>query len=222
MFLGHFALAFAAKKPAPRVSLGTLFMAAQFLDLLWPAFLLLGVEHARLAPGITRVTPLDFYDYPYTHSLLMALVWGVVFFAVCFSLHRRARTAFILVALVVSHWVLDLIVHRPDLPLAPGSHWYFGLGLWNSVAGTLIVETGLYVAGVLIYRRTTVARNPVGRFAFWVLVLVLYAIYLASVFGPPPPDMRAVAWAGLGMWLFVVWAWWLDRNRTVRTVTLQA
>jgi hypothetical protein len=173
MFLGHFALAFAAKKPAPRVSLGALFMAAQFLDLLWPAFLLLGVEHARLAPGITRVTPLDFYHYPFSHSLAMALVSGVLFFAVCFLRHRRARTALILGALVVSRWVLDLIVHRPDLLLVPGSHSYFGLGVWNSVAGTLMVETALYAVGVLIYTRTTVAKNRVGRFAFWALALVL-------------------------------------------------
>ena len=191
-------------------------MAAQFLDLLWPAFLLLGVEHARIAPGITRVTPLDFYDYPYSHSLLMALVWGALFFAVYFSLRRKTKAALILGALVVSHWILDLIVHRPDLPLVPGSH-SFGLGLWNSMAGTFLVETGLYLAGVLIYARTTVARNRVGRLAFWAFVLVLYAIYLANAFGPPPPDIRAVAWAGMGLWLFVLWAWWLDRNRESRT-----
>ncbi len=216
MFLGHFGLAFAAKKPAPRASLGTLLMAAQFLDLLWPALLLLGVEHARIVPGITRVTPLDFYDYPYSHSLLMALVWGILFFAVYFLLRRRAAAALILGALVVSHWVLDWIVHRPDLPPAPGSHLYFGLGLWNSVTGAFLVETGLYLAGVLIYARATIARNRAGHFAFWAFVVVLYAIYLGNVFGPPPPDMHAVAWAGMGLWLFVAWAWWLDRNRSLR------
>ena len=112
-----------------------------FLICLWPAFLLLGVEHARVAPGITRVTPLDFYDYPYTHSLLMAMRLGSSLLRHLFSAapprtigaHSRRSG--------VSHWVLDLIVHRPDLPLAPGSHSYFGLGLWNSVAGTLMVET---------------------------------------------------------------------------------
>jgi hypothetical protein len=219
MFIGHFALVFAAKKSAPRVSLGTLAMAAQFLDLLWPALLLLGMEHARVAPGITQVTPLDFYYYPYSHSLLMAMVWGAVFAAIYFFSWRTPAAALTLGALVVSHWVLDGIVHRPDLPLAPGGHLYFGLGLWNSVAGTFILETGLYIAGVLIYAHTTTARNRRGRSGFWSFVVVLYAIYLGNVFGPPPSNMRVVAWAGIGLWLFVLWAWWLDRNRIVRTAT---
>ena len=120
MFIGHFAVALGAKKAAPKVSLGTLIMAAQFVDLLWPIFLLLGIEHVRINPGDTAYTPLDFYDYPVSHSLLTGIGWAIVFGAVYYAIRRSARNAWILAACVLSHWLLDLIVHRPDLPLVPG------------------------------------------------------------------------------------------------------
>jgi hypothetical protein len=203
---------------APRTSLGTLVLAAQFLDLLWPVLLLLGVEHVRIAPGTTRVTPLDFYDYPYSHSLLMVAVWGMLFLLVAYSLQRQeSRAAVTLGILVLSHWVLDAIVHRPDLPLSPSGDLFIGLGLWNSVVGTLIVETGLFVLGVVIYAQTTVAGNRVGHFAFWTFVTFLYVLYLANVFGPAPDDVRAITQLGMGQWLLILWAWWLDRNRVLRS-----
>src|SRR6186997_681775 len=128
MFIGHFGVAFAAKRPAPRVSLGTLFLAAQFIDLLWPVLLLLGVERVRIAPGITRVTPLDFEHYPISHSLLAVLGWAVLVGGAHFLLRRERRAALIVAALVLSHWVLDLLMHRPDLPLAPGATVLVGFG----------------------------------------------------------------------------------------------
>ena len=129
MFIGHYAVALGAKKAAPRVSLGTLLLASQFIDLLWPIFLLLGLEHVRIAPGNTVFTPLDFYDYPISHSLLAVLGWSVGFGLVYYAVRRSGRNALILGAIVLSHWVLDFISHRPDLPLIPGMETRVGLGL---------------------------------------------------------------------------------------------
>jgi membrane-bound metal-dependent hydrolase YbcI (DUF457 family) len=211
MFIGHFAVGLAAKRVAPRTSLGTLFAAAQLLDLVWPVFILLGVETVRIEPGITAFTPLDFVSYPWTHSLSMALVW-----AVAFGFAYRARTSFsrgalTVGALVVSHWVLDFVTHRPDLPLWPGGP-RVGLGLWNSVGATVIVEGALFTVGVYLYATGTRATTRAGRFAFWALVAFLVLIYVANM-GPPPPSARAIGMAGLLMWLFVPWAVWIDRNR---------
>lgn len=216
MFIGHYAVALAAKKAAPRTSLGTLFIAAQFIDLLWPLFILFGLEHVRIVPGDTVVTPLDFYDYPYSHSLLAVLVWGLLFAAVYFSFKRTMSASIVLGLCVASHWVLDLLTHRPDLPLGMGGDARWGLGLWNSLAGTLIVETGLFVGGIVLYMKTTRAANGKGKFGFWALIGVLFAIYLANLFGPPPPDVAAIGYAGNLSWLFVLWAYWVDRNRGVQ------
>ncbi len=211
MFIGHFAVGLAAKRVAPRTSLGTLFAAAQLLDLIWPALVLAGVERVRVQPGNSAFTPLDFVSYPWTHSLLMALAW-----AVAFALAYRARTGFArgawaVGALVLSHWALDFVSHRPDLPLAPGAP-KVGLGLWNSVAATVVVEGTLFVVGVYLYATGTRARNRTGRIAFWALVAFLVVIYIANM-GPPPPSARAIGMAGLLMWLFIPWAIWIDRNR---------
>jgi len=212
MFIGHYAVALAAKKAAPRVSLGTLFLSAQLVDLLWPLFLLFGIEHVRIDPGNTPFTPLDFYDYPITHSLIGALGWSLILGAIYYAFRRDTRSAVIVGLCVFSHWLLDLLTHRPDLPLGFGTT-YFGLGLWNSVAGTLVVETLLYIVGIALYLRTTTARDRVGSYGFWALVVILFAIYIGNVFGPPPPDESSIAILGNGAWLFVLWAYWVDRHR---------
>ncbi|HXX31184.1 MAG TPA: hypothetical protein VEJ89_10750 [Myxococcaceae bacterium] len=211
MFIGHFAVGMAAKRVAPRTSLGTLFAAAQLLDLVWPALVLLGVERVRVDPGNTAFTPLDFESYPWTHSLLMTLVWAVGFGLAYRSRTGYARGAWTAGALVLSHWMLDALTHRPDLPLAPGGP-KVGLGLWNSVPATLIVEGTLFAVGVLLYATGTRARNRTGRVAFWTLVAVLVGLYVAAR-GPPPPSARAIGAAGLVTWLFIPWAVWIDRNR---------
>ncbi len=214
MFLGHYAVAFGAKKAAPKVSLGMLLLAAQLADLIWPILLLIGLEHVRIAPGATVVSPLDFYDYPITHSLLGALGWSALFGLIYAAARRYPKGAWVLAAAVFSHWVLDLIVHRPDLPIAPGSAVRVGLGLWNSLPGTLAVELGLYLVGIILYMRTTVAVDRTGRWALWAFVSLLLVLYVGSVVGPVPPSDRAVAIAGIGQWLFVLWAYWIDRHRT--------
>ncbi|MCB9170545.1 MAG: hypothetical protein H6597_01565 [Flavobacteriales bacterium] len=213
MFIGHFALGMAAKRLVPRVSLGVLFIAAQFLDLLWPVLLLTGVEQARIVPGITALTPLDFTHYPISHSLVMATVWGVLVGVVAYLVRRNGRVALVLGALVLSHWVLDLLVHRPDLPISPLGGPKVGLGLWNMPVAALVLELGLFAWGVWVYVRCTTARDKVGRIGFWALVAFFLVVHLMNVLGPPPPNMTAVAWAGQLQWLFVLWAFWVDRHR---------
>jgi len=214
MFIGHFAVGFASKRVAPRASLGALMAAPLLLDLLWPIFLLAGIESVRIDPGNTPFTPLDLHDYPYSHSLLMSLVWSVAAAGVYWVAARYRRGALVVGAGVFSHWVLDFVTHRPDMPLYPGSDTYLGLGLWNSRAGTLAVETAMFLMGVWLYVQCTRPRNRTGKVALAALVALLSLSYVATVTGPPPPSARFIAWGGLAAWLFVPWAWWIDRNRT--------
>jgi hypothetical protein len=213
MFIGHYGIALAAKRVVPETSLGTLVLSAQFLDLLWPLFLLLGVEHVRIDPGNTVATPLDFYDYPITHSLVGAVGWAVVLGLLYRFRSGSCRVARTIAALVVSRWVLDAIVHRPDLPLLPGSEIRIGLGLWNSLAATLVIEFVLLLGGGAIYLRTTRASSRSGAIMPWLFIGVLAAIELANLFGPPPPSVNAIAFSCLGLCLFVWWAHRFDFRR---------
>jgi hypothetical protein len=216
LFLGHFGLALAAKRVDPRVSLSTAFAAAQLPDLIWPVLVLAGVERVTIAPGDTAITPLRFDSYPISHSLLMVTVWAAAYAGLHFARKRRAMAALVLAGLVVSHWVLDFVSHRPDMPISPGSDVRVGLGLWNSVPGTLAVEALLFVGGIVVLLSATRARDAVGRWGLASLLGLLVLIYAASVFGPPPPSVPAVAWAGVvGGIVFVAWAAWADRHREV-------
>ena len=212
MFVGHFGAGLAAKALAPRVSLGSLFLAAQFIDLVWPTLLLLGIERVRIAPGITAVTPLDFEHYPFTHSLLAVLLWGACFTVIYRSISKDFRSALVLGALVVSHWLLDLVVHRRDLPLYPGSA-KVGLGLWDSVAGTLALELAVFGLGAALYLRATRSRDRTGAWALWSLLGFLLLVHLGNLLGPPPPSVAAIAWVGQAQWLLVLWGYWIDRHR---------
>lgn len=214
MFLAHFAVGFAAKRAAPRASLGTLFLGAQFIDLLWPTFLLLGIESARITPGIPQ--GIAFEHYPWSHSLLATLVWGALLGGVYFIVRRDRSTALVLGLLVPSHWLLDALVHRPDLPLAPGSASRVGLGLWDSLPLTLALEFGALALGVWLYLRTTRALDGAGRWALWSLLALLALIQLGNLFGAPPPNVAAIAWLGQAQWLLIAWGWWLDRHRVAR------
>ena len=217
LFIGHFGLAFGAKRVAPAVSLGALFLACQFADLLWPTLVLLGVEQVAVEPGLTAVTPLNFVSYPYSHSLLMLCVWGALI-AVVYAVATRSRAAaaVTLGLLVVSHWILDVATHRPDLPLTPTGAARFGLGLWASVPGTLLVEFAIFTAGVWLYTRATRPRDRIGRIGFRTLVAFLAVVMIANVFGPPPPSAMAVAWSAQAIWLLVVWGYWVDHHRMPR------
>lgn len=219
MFIGHFALGFGAKKAAPEVSLGTLFLACQFADLLWPSLVLAGVETVEIQPGATAATPLDFTHYPYSHSLVALLAWALLG-AFAYRVFRKSRikAAFIVGALVLSHWFLDVLAHRPDLPVTLTGPMRLGLGLWNSVPATVVVESLLFLAGVGLYARATEAIDRKGSFGFWGLAAFLMAVNFANLFGPPPPSPKAVAWAAQAMWLLVAWAYWVDRHRKPRTI----
>ena len=217
MLIGHIAVGFAAKRAAPRASLGVLMTAPILLDLLWPIALLLGIETVHIDPGNTAVTPLDFVSYPWTHSLLMSVVWGALF-----ALLYRARTgdnraAWVIVLGVVSHWVLDWISHRPDLQLAPFLPARFGLGLWNSRGATVAVELAMLSAGLAIYLATTRARDLVGQLSLWGFVGVMLLLYCANLMGPPPPNEQVLKYAAFVEWLFVPWVFWIDRHRPLRT-----
>jgi hypothetical protein len=216
MFIGHFAVGLGAKKAAPEVKLGTLFFAAQFLDLLWPLFLLLGIEHARIDPGNTAFTPFDFYHYPYSHSFLTSVGWSILFGGVYFYFRKSTRNSIILGGAVLSHWVLDFLTHRPDLPITPWGQTVLGLGLWNSVLGTLLIEGCLFWGGVSIYIHTTKSIDRVGTYAFWGMIVLLLFSYSMNAVSPPPPNMTAVAYAGCAQWLFVAWAYWIDRHRIIQ------
>jgi FtsH-binding integral membrane protein len=213
MFIGHFGIGLGAKKAAPKISLGTFFLAAQFLDLLWPTFLLFGWESVKIEPGITKMTPLNFTHYPISHSLLMAIVWGFIFGVIYFLIKRNFKGSIILGLVVISHWVLDLFVHIPDLPLYPGSHIYLGLGLWNHEVFAIALEGLIFISGLVIYLNSTKSKNKVGKYGFWGMIFLLVLIYISNLFGSPPPNIKAIAWAGELQWIFVLWAFWVDKNR---------
>jgi hypothetical protein len=214
MFIGHYALAFGAKRAAPIVSLGTLFLACQFADLLWPTLVLLGIEVVEVAPGNTVMTPLAFVRYPYSHSLVMLALWSVLF-AVVYGVLRERRRApmFTLGVLVLSHFVLDFITHRPDLPVTISGTMRVGLGLWNVPAVELPLELLMLAVGFFVYLRTTTARDRTGTLALWALIAFLVIVHVGNLFGPPP-SASAVGWSAQALWLIVLWGYWIDRHRT--------
>jgi membrane-bound metal-dependent hydrolase YbcI (DUF457 family) len=215
MFIGHFAVALAAKSRAPKPSLGTYVAAAQLLDLAWPVLLLAGVEHVEIRPGDTAVTPLAFVSYPWSHSLLMTLVYAGVVAGAYLAFARDRAGALLLGLCVASHWILDALTHRPDLPLTPWSSTLVGAGLWNSVAATLIVEIAMFAGASWLYLRRTRPTDRTGTVVPAVLLVLLGLVYIANVFSPePPPNETIIAWSAVGMWLFVGLAAWGDRHRT--------
>ena len=212
MFIGHFALGLAAKRAVPRVPLAMLFVAAQFADLLWPILVALGVEQVRIDPGNTAFTPLDFVSYPYSHSLLLLVIWGVALGAIYRGAAGGARARMVLALLVISHWALDFVSHRPDMPLYPGGP-KFGLGLWNSAAATRVVELTLFAVGCWIYVRSTRARDGVGRWAWLVLVALLLAAYFAAGSQPPPSVTALWMVSIVGAVVTIAISMWADRHR---------
>lgn len=222
MFIGHFAVGFAARKIAPRGSLPAYFAAAQFPDLLWPVLVAAGVERVTIAPGDTAFTPLRFDSYPISHSLVLDLVWAVLFAGLMWLATRSRSAALASGALVVSHWLLDFVTHRADMPIFPGGSRY-GLGLWNSVPATLAIESALFAAGVALYARATRPRDGIGRYGLIGLVVLLVAAYLGAAFGPPPPSVAAVVGTGIaGGLLLLALSAWVDRHREVAAASRPA
>jgi len=217
VFIGHFAVAFAAKKAAPKTSLGTLVFAAVFLDAVWPVLVLLGIERFRIVPGYTAINPFEFLHYPWSHSLLMTAVWALVFAFAYLGL-KGDRTGAIWVGIAVaSHWLLDFVTHRPDMLLYPGGSERLGLGLWQSWPATFAVEGLMFLAAIALYTGTTRSKDRVGTIAWWALIALLLGLYVPGPWSPPPPSENAVAIAGLiALAIFVPWAYWIDRHREIR------
>lgn len=190
--------------------------AALLLDLLWPVFVLWDWEQVRIEPGNTAFTPLNFVSYPISHSLVGAIGWATLFAFTYYLVKRYRRGALVIWIGVVSHWVLDFITHRPDLPLYPGGP-LVGLGLWNVPVATVIVEGLMYAAGVWIYLRVTRAKDGIGRWGFWAFVIAVAAFYVANILSPPPPSVKPMLVAVIpAVWLLITWAWWADRHREAR------
>ena len=215
MLLGHYGVAFAAKRAAPRTSLGMLNFAAELLDELWPIFVLMGLETVRVVPGLMAANPLDFVYYPYSHSLVAAIGWSVLLGGLYYAMRRYRRGAVVVALLVLSHWFLDLPMHRVDLPLWPGSDVKVGLGAWRSIPLTIAIELVVFVGGLVVYLRTTRAIDRIGRWGLGTMVAVLLGIFFGGFTGARPPNAQAVAMGALGLWLFVPWGWWVDRHREV-------
>jgi hypothetical protein len=213
MFVGHFAVGLAAKRAAPRASLPVLLAAPQVLDILWPIFVATGIEHARIVPGAMPASPLVIDYMPYSHSLVSALALALAVGVGWALVRRDRRTAVVLAILVLSHWVLDWIAHAPDMPIFSGHGPRYGLGLWNSVPGTLAVELGLFAVGVAIYASATRARDRIGAIGWWALAGGLALAEVAVVLGPPPPDIDALVAAAFGVFAILPLAWWIDRHR---------
>jgi hypothetical protein len=216
MFIGHFAVGLASKKFAPRTNLAVLIAAPLFLDMLWPIFLLLGWERVRIDPGNTRFTPLDLTYYPWSHSLLMSIVWATAFALIYQGITRYWPGALVIWIGVLSHWLLDWIAHRPDMPLYPGGP-RFGLGLWNSIAGTLVVELLMFAIGLWMYVSATRARDRTGHYAFLAYLTLLLGAYIGDRFSGPPSAVAEIAWTGIIFEaIFLPWAWWFDSHRELR------
>ncbi|HZH67450.1 MAG TPA: metal-dependent hydrolase [Flavisolibacter sp.] len=214
MFIGHFAVGFAAKSLKSKPSLGTYFLAAQFPDLLWPTFLLLNIEKSEISQIAANPIPLSFTHYPISHSLLTVIGWGVLFALVYTLLKKNKNAAIILGVCVVSHWLLDFFVHIPDLPLYPGNSPLFGLGMWRLKTAVLVVEVLMLATGVFLYLKASRTKSRKGSYATLAFVFILLVVHLLNVFGPPPPSMKAVAWAGQLQWLFVLWGYLIDRGKS--------
>jgi membrane-bound metal-dependent hydrolase YbcI (DUF457 family) len=215
MFIGHIAVGLASKRAAPKASLGALTAAALLPDLLWPIFLLTGWEEVWIQPGNTAFTPLAFVHYPWSHSLAAVAAWAALF-ALGYGLQTRYWRGAGLIGLgVLSHWILDAVTHRPDLPLYPGGSVFIGLGLWNSVIGTVAVEGAMFALAVWLYRSAAGSRRRAGTLSFGLFVATLLLVYVGAFAGPPPPSLRALELTALGAWLLPLWAGWLDRHAAV-------
>jgi hypothetical protein len=213
MFVGHYGVSFAARKVDDSIPLWVLFLAVQWLDVIWAPLVLLGIEKVRIVPGYTATNPLDLYYMPYTHSLVAALVWSIAAGG-AYHLLRRAhpRTSLLVGLAVLSHWVLDFVVHRPDLPLYDNSA-KVGLGLWNHPAIAFGLETALLFGGIVAFLQT----RPTRRTAIILFGIVMLGIQAYVFFGPPPASPAAAASTALAAYgIFALVIWFLaDRRLSV-------
>ena len=212
MFIGHFGLGMAAKKYIPEISLGVLFLSVQLVDLLWPIFLLMGLEEVRIEPGFSAVNPFNMVNYPITHSLLGGLLWSIAFGGIYYFIKKSKRVGLFLAGGVISHWFLDLLMHKPDLPIYPGGA-KFGFGIWDSVPLTIAVEFLFFAGGIYLYLKTTRAIDKAGVWSFWSLMVFLSVGWLGSIYGPAPSSVDELAYSALTVWIIILWGFGIDKHR---------
>ena len=226
MFTGHYSFSFAGRALAgksgdqendKRIPLWLLFIAVQFIDVLWSIFVLLGIEKVRIVPGITASNALDLYFMPYTHSLLGVLFWSLLAFAMCQFVPalRGKRTGLILAAAVFSHWILDLIVHRPDLALYD-SVGKMGFGLWNYRGAAFALEMAVLLCGAAMLYRTAAHKVRLAGFVAFLAALQVFG----SFFFPPPPSDHAAAITALILYVVLaLTAWWVEGGALSRALS---
>lgn len=213
MFVGHLAVALASKKYEPDVNVAWFVAGVTALDLLWPLFLLTGLEQVSIVPGATAFTPLVFDSYPWSHSLVMTAIWSLLLVTIA-RFAKVPSSAWTLLAMcVVSHWFLDAITHAPDMPLWPGDSPKIGLSLWNSIPATYVVEGAMWLVGITIYVKTMSQRGRRPGLAFWSFIIVTTVMWAMGPYSPIPPDTRSVAWFGLIGWIVLPWSALADRPR---------
>ena len=216
MFVGHYAIGLAAKRFAPRSSLGILIAAPIFLDLIWPVLVLIGWEHVSIVDSPNPFLRLQFDSYPISHGLVAAIGWATLFASIYFGVARYLAGAIAVWVGVISHWLMDYVMHWPGLPLQAGSSRLLGLGLWNRRWIAVAVELTLLAVGVAIYLFQTRAKDKLGSYGFWAFVAAIVALYGVVVFGPAPSSVNKLAIGALSSLLFVPFAWWFDRHREGR------
>jgi len=220
MLVGHFAIGLIGKRAAARASIGTLVLASMLADMLGFVFILAGLEHWRIVPGGRGIESMELYDIVWSHSMAMVVLWGLLLAALYrWRTRYRSGTLVVFVA-VVSHWILDFISHRPDMPLAPGVSGVYGLGLWTSSRWTLVVEGGLWLASLIVYMRMTRAKKRAGTYVFWLVVALLTLSWLSNFMGSAPPAAQDPVSGSIAALVFfslmMAWAFWMDRLRPVR------
>jgi hypothetical protein len=220
MNIGHYGVSLALKKADKNINLGLLFFGVQFVDILWAVLVLLGIERAVIAPGITAANPIDYVYYPFSHSLIASILWAGVMYVVFRLLpaksgSQKAKVALVMAVAVLSHFFLDLLIHRPDLPLALGDSPKFGLGLWNFVLISYVVEGLIFFAGLWLYMKATKGESFAGKYGMLIFGAFLFLTNLMNLFGAPPPNAQTLAIFSLSTYLLTIGiAFWLDRKRS--------
>lgn len=220
MNIGHYGVSLGLKKADKNINLGLLFFASQFVDILWAVLVLLGIERADIVPGITAANPIDYTYYPFSHSLIASLIWTGVLYIIFRVLptkpgSQKSKVALVMATAVLSHFFLDLLSHRPDLPLSIGDSPKIGLGLWNFVLVSYIVEGLIFFIGLWLYMRATDGETFAGKYGMLIFAAFLFLTNLMNLFGTPPPNSQTLATFSLTTYLLSIGiAFWLDRKRS--------
>jgi hypothetical protein len=214
MFVGHYAVGFLGKKLAPKASLATFVFAAMAADILWCAFLLAGIEQVAFTSGKGAGQYFEAINISFSHGLLMDLLWAALLAAGTYLLTRYARGAVIVFLAVLSHWLLDVVSHRPDMPIGLNSGPKLGFGLWTSVPATLLVEGGFWIIALVVYATSHKFSSRAKLWGFWAGSLLLTLSWYGNITGPPPTNGRSAATSSLIFFsLSILWAYWIDKPK---------